>query len=65
MIKLFKHNFLKSCQTHIRNRLNDVFDRDKVIAQAEAKNAVKPTQAAVSNVQSNIISITCKATSYR
>ncbi|GGF91414.1 MULTISPECIES: hypothetical protein [Cysteiniphilum] len=58
MIALFKKNVLRNNYITLKDRLDDVFAYDKVYAQAEAKNAVKPTQTAIINTQSNIVSIT-------
>ena len=51
------NNFVSN-QNRLRTRLDDILAHDELYALAEAKSAVKPTQTAVSNAQSNIISIT-------
>ena len=52
------NNKVATNQNTLRTRLYDILAHDELYAQAEAKNAVKPTQAAINNTQSNIISIT-------
>ena len=51
-------NKVASNQNTLRTRLDDILAHDELCAIDEDKNAVKPTQAAVSNAKSNIISIT-------
>jgi hypothetical protein len=52
------NNKVTANQNTLRTRLDDILAHDELYALAESKSAVKPTQAAVSNGQSNIISIT-------